>query len=89
MNDRLAYLHTVVLHRCGDVLANADLASIEARSPPAEMLPSEIGGQILTVLDVLQDRLDELTAIVRDHDDDDHDRRRARQAGEGDLVSGR
>jgi hypothetical protein len=80
----------IIMARCGDVLSDADLASIEARSQPAEMLPSEVAEQILTVLDSMMDRLDELTAIVRD--DGDHDRRgdrRARQAGEGNLVGGR
>ena len=88
MNDRLAYLHTVVLHRCADVLTDADLASIEARSEPNDTLPRQIAEQILAVLEALEQRMDALTAIVRDHDDDG-DRRRARQAGEGDLVGGR
>jgi hypothetical protein len=49
---------------------------------PDDMLPRQIAEQILTVLDSMVDRLDELTAIVRDHDDaaDTRSVRRARQA---------
>jgi hypothetical protein len=85
--DCLAYLHTVVLHRCSE-LSDRDLALLAAE--PDDTLPRQIAEQVLTVLAALEQRLDELTAIVRD--DGDHDRRadrRARQAGEGDLVSGR
>jgi hypothetical protein len=74
--DRLAYLHTVVLHRCPEI-GPADLASIGARFQPDDTLPTEIAEQILTVLDVLQDRLDELTAIVWSDDDDARQQRRA------------
>jgi hypothetical protein len=78
--DRTAYIRAVVLHRCPEI-GPADLALMAAE--PNDTLPRQIAEQILTVLDSMVDRLDELTAIVRDHDDaaDRRSVRRARQAG--------
>jgi hypothetical protein len=59
------YVMRIIRARCSDVLSDDDLASVEAMSQPAEMLPIEIGEQILTVLDALQDRLEALAESLR------------------------
>jgi hypothetical protein len=83
MNDHLAYLRAVVLHRCPE-LTDANLAALMEPD-----LPAEIAAQVLEVIDQMTDRLDALEAMMMKDDDDGGDRGRARQAGEGDLVGGR
>jgi hypothetical protein len=57
MNDRLAYLHSMVLHRCPE-LSDRDLALMTVEADDA--LPRQIAEQILTVLEVLEQRMDAL-----------------------------
>jgi hypothetical protein len=65
-SDRLAYLRTVVLHRCGDVLTDRDLALMAAgpdAAQPAE-IAVETAGLIMDVLDQMMNRLDALVETV-------------------------
>jgi hypothetical protein len=55
--DRTAYIRTGVLHRCPE-LTDADLALLATESD--DTLPRQIAEQILTVLDSMMDRLNEL-----------------------------
>jgi hypothetical protein len=73
----------VVLHRCPEI-GPADLALMAAE--PDDTLPRQIAEQILTVLDGMEAKLDQLAEAVdvNGSDDDAADRRsvrRARQAG--------
>jgi hypothetical protein len=69
--DRVAYARSLILARCPEI-ADADLTALMTPD-----LPAEIAAQVLEVVEALENRMDELAAIVRDHGDDDHDRRRA------------
>jgi hypothetical protein len=80
-DDRAAYARGLIAHRAPE-LTDRDLAALMEPD-----LPAEIAAQVLDVLEALEQRMDELAAIVRDHDDGDHDRRRARQAGEAILSA--
>jgi hypothetical protein len=79
--DRAAYIRAVIQARCGDVLTDADLATLtQAATTPAELLPVEIGEQIIDAITALEDKLDwlaEAVGVNRDEDDDGAARRRA------------
>jgi hypothetical protein len=45
----------IIMARCGDVLTEDDLAALA--EPDADMLPVEIGAQILDVLTAMEDRM--------------------------------
>ena len=62
MDDRDRYIKALVAHRCPE-LTDADLALMAAE--PDDTLPRQIGEQILTVLDALQDRWEALAESLR------------------------
>jgi hypothetical protein len=60
-DDRAAYIRAIIRHRAPEV-SDADLALITSMEPSAEMLPVEIGEQIMDVLEAMEAKLDQLVA---------------------------
>ena len=60
-DDRAAYIHALIAARCPEV-TDADLALITSMEPSAEMLPVEIGEQIMDVLEAMEAKQDQLVA---------------------------
>jgi hypothetical protein len=75
-DDRAAYVRSIIQARCPE-LTDADLASTEARSQPADnasteaVLPVEIGHDIMSVLEAMESKLDQLVEAIGDGDADD------------------
>jgi hypothetical protein len=87
--DRAEYLRRVIMARAPEI-GPADLVLMTAE--PDDALPSGIAEAVTDALAEMEERLaalEEGLRLVGNHDNDDHDRRRARQAGEGDLIGGR
>jgi hypothetical protein len=81
--DRAAYVRSLILARCPE-LTDADLALIgivHPAAPSAEMLPVEIGEQIMDAIVALENKVDWLAEAVavgaNGEDDADATRRRA------------
>lgn len=61
--------HAIALirHRCGDALTEVELAEIEAaisdRAPPV-LLDADVAGKLMAVTDVIEQRLDQMTAAL-------------------------
>ena len=71
--DRAAYVRALVAHRCPEI-GPADLALITTTypaAPSAEMLPVEIGRDIMSVLEAMESKLDQLVEAIGDGDADD------------------
>jgi hypothetical protein len=60
-DDRADYIINLIAGRCPEV-TDADLALITSMEPSAEMLPVEIGEQIMDVLEAMEAKQDQLVA---------------------------
>jgi len=60
-DDRADYIINLIAGRCPEA-TDADLALITSMEPSAEMLPVEIGEQIMDVLEAMEAKLDQLVA---------------------------
>jgi hypothetical protein len=59
--DRRDYVERLVRARCGDVITEADLASLGNKvAPDAAMIPREVGQRIEDALEVILARIDRL-----------------------------
>jgi hypothetical protein len=54
----------IIMARCGDVLTDDDLALVAHPSLLPELLPLEVGDQILAVLSAMAERLDRIEAAL-------------------------
>jgi hypothetical protein len=71
-DDRAAYVRALLAHRCPE-LGPADLAligTIHPGGPSAEMLPVEIGEQIMDAIAAVDAKLDAMTEAIGEDDDD-------------------
>jgi hypothetical protein len=77
-DDRAAYIRALVAHRCEEI-GPADLAligTIHPAGPSAEMLPVEIGEQIIDAIAAMGAKLDALAeAVALGANDDDANQR--------------
>ena len=72
-HDRAEYIRALVAHRCPEI-EPADLAligTIQPAAPSAEMLPDKIGRDIMSVLEAMEFKLDQLVEAIGDGDADD------------------
>ena len=60
-DDCADYIINLIAARCPEA-TDADLALITSMEPSAEMLPVEIGEQIIDVLEAMEAKLDQLVA---------------------------
>ena len=62
-DDRAAYVRALIPHRCPEV-TDDDLAAAFGSTQPAELLPIEIGKDIMAVLAAMEAKLDRLAETV-------------------------